>query len=351
MIINRFCSPAHLLLFAQAELRSLRRNLRTRRALKHVIFLIADHFEPVGYDNAGLKAYFDDYEALAARHRDSRGERPRITWFYPGEERRVIDAVNDMAQKGLGEIELHIHHGKGTELADVACGEKLKELINSRLDMLRDSKEPQERRYAFVHGMWALDNSRRGMYCGVNNELEVLRDTGCFADFTFPAWGPMQPAKVSSIYYAADNPGRPKSYNTGKDAEVGRKQSGDLLIFEGPAAGSLEILLENPTAAVKTVDSWVKEHICVIGREEWIFVKTDIHSMATRYKERVFEESIFDRIFSYLEEKYNGTKEYALHYATAREAYNIVKAAEDGMAGNPGDYRDYSVKPYADKND
>ena len=41
-------------------------------------------------------------------------------------------------------------------------------------------------RYAFVHGNFALANSAGGYACGVDNEMEILADTGCYADFTFP---------------------------------------------------------------------------------------------------------------------------------------------------------------------
>jgi len=34
----------------------------------------------------------------------------------------------------------------------------------------------------------------------------------------------------------------------------------------------------------------------------------------------------------------------SLHYVTAREAFNIVKAAEQGLTGNPEQYRDYILK-------
>jgi hypothetical protein len=34
---------------------------------------------------------------------------------------------------------------------------------------------------------------------------------------------------------------------------------------------------------------------------------------------------------------------YRLHYVTAREMANIVRAAEEGKAGNAGDYRDFSL--------
>ena len=43
----------------------------------------------------------------------------------------------------------------------------------------------------------------------VNNELEILRDTGCYADFTMPsAPHPTQTWKINSIYSASDRPGR-----------------------------------------------------------------------------------------------------------------------------------------------
>jgi hypothetical protein len=34
-----------------------------------------------------------------------------------------------------------------------------------------------------------------------------------------------------------------------------------------------------------------------------------------------------------------------LHYVTAREVYNIIKAAEAGLTGSPHDYRDYELPP------
>jgi len=50
---------------------------------------------------------------------------------------------------------------------------------------------------------------------------------------------------------------------------------------------------------------------------------------------------------TYLESRYNDGKDYALHYVTAREMYNIAKAAEAGMTGNPHQYRDFELAPPA----
>ena len=54
-----------------------------------------------------------------------------------------------------------------------------------------------------------------------------------------------------------------------------------------------------------------------------------------------------DAMHSYLETAYNDGRDYVLHYVTAREMYNIVKAAEAGKSGNPAAYRDYELAPPA----
>ena len=51
-----------------------------------------------------------------------------------------------------------------------------------------------------------------------------------------------------------------------------------------------------------------------------------------------------DDIFSYLESRYNDGINYKLHYMTAREIYNVIKAAEAGEPGSdPQEYKDYRI--------
>ena len=66
------------------------------------------------------------------------------------------------------------------------------------------------RRRAVVFG-YACHNTTMppadGRYCGVNDELTVLRETGCYADFTMPAAPDVsQTRTINAIYYAADDP-------------------------------------------------------------------------------------------------------------------------------------------------
>ena len=49
------------------------------------------------------------------------------------------------------------------------------------------------------------------------------------------------------------------------------------------------------------------------------------------------------KTFQYLESAYNDGDRFLLHYVSARELYNIIKAAEDGQGGDPEAFRDYRI--------
>jgi hypothetical protein len=91
-------------------------------------------------------------------------------------------------------------------------------------------------RFGFIHGNWALDNSLPdGRYCGLNNEITLLRDLGCYADFTLPAApSPAQTRIVNTIYWAKDDPLRPKSHDAGIPVRPGESAAGDLMMIPGP---------------------------------------------------------------------------------------------------------------------
>lgn len=324
----------------------------------HILFLLCDHFEP-GWKKGDKKTqatrvdyWIKNYRSLISKHKDSDGYTLRHTWFYPFDERNeyVIERLNELVWDNLGEIEFHIHHGNDTS---ESIKKKLEDGLRwfNQFGAMLTAEEIPQRKMAFIHGMFALDNScyekKPGDYCGVNNELKVLKEYGCYADFTFPTMGNIaQPSKINSIYYALDTP-EPKSYNKGIDVKVGGRFGGDLMIFQGPIEltpnrylfeyGCLDV----PPNKTR-VDAWMRSNIHVKGRPEWIFVKAYVHS-AVASKEKMFSKKT-NEMFNYLESKYNSPP-YKLHYVTAREAYNIVKAAEAGFTGNPNKFRDYLIKP------
>ena len=89
----------------------------------------------------------------------------------------------------------------------------------------------------------------------------------------------------------------------------------------------------------------MKANINVEGQPEWVFVK--VHAHGARGADF---ETFFGRpaavMHEHLNRRYNDGANWRLHYATAREAFNIVKAAEAGKTGDPDDYRDFAIAPY-----
>ena len=334
--------------------------------MRHLIFIFVDHFEPRGLGQ--VEAWVKRYPPLAEKFRDAGGRPPQHTWFYDGEDPRVLSALSGLCRKKLGEIEVHLHHSHDT--AD-GLREKLerRKRIYAEHGALMTSGEAPRSTFGFIHGKWSLDNSRGDAHCGVNNELTVLRDAGCYADFTFPAWGRMQPSKRNAIYYATDDPDRPKSYDTGAEAEVGKKPSGDLLIFQGPGRlsgvprrvarirplawlvdrlwGTCAVNLHLPPTPTR-IARWVRANVHVNGRPEWVFVKVHTHGARPMNFPACFDEPAHS-LYKHLSERYNDGSQWRLHYATAREAYNLVKAAEAGLSGDPEKYRDFLVAPYQNR--
>ena len=334
---------------------------------RHLLFCVADHFEPLGRGGdeatAGklVREWARAYPGQFASFRDAAGRPPRHTFFYPAEEYRpeCLGALVPLCSGGHGEVEIHLHHRHDT--AD-GLREKLssfRDTLSRRHGLLgRDSAG--KARYGFVHGNWALCNSRPdGDWCGVNEEIGILADTGCYADFTFPsAPSPTQPRMVNAIYRACDTPGRPRAHDTGTRVTAGRgTATGSLLMIQGPLGldwqrrkhavlpriENADLTEVNPPSAVRA-NLWVKQHIHVLGRPEWVFVKVHTHGCVPQNM-RMLLGGTMRNLHSHLQSRYNDGLCWRLHYVTAREMANIARAAEDGQTGDPGLYRDYEVLP------
>lgn len=340
-----------------------RRPWRKEDELTHILFCLADHFEPYwnGADDETARrrvdAWIENYPKMVAKFIDADGKHPQHTFFYPQEEYCVehLEKLASLCRKGFGEVEVHLHHDRDTSEGFRNNITAFIQELRSRHGLLPSCQGDGSIRYAFIHGNWALDNSRKdGRWCGVNNELQILRETGCYADFTMPsAPSDTQTAKINSIYYATDDPQRPKSHNTGHDVRAGGKEVGDLLMIQGPLALNWlrrsfgifpriengEIAWDNPPTAGR-VDMWVRQHIHVKGWPDWVFIKVHTHG-AQEKNQIILLGKFMEEMHGYLNNRYNDRKNYLLHYVTAREIYNIIKAVEAGKEGNPGEYRDY----------
>ena len=327
----------------------------------HIVFGTVDHYEP-GSCQAGPKTEIERVDTLLKRypelvkgHADHAGNLPRRTWFFPPHYHRfyALKKLVSLCEDGYGEIELHLHHGTVRPDTSENLEKTLRKCVEEYSRFGIFGEEKSQKKYAFIHGDWALDNSRHGKYCGVNNEIEILLKTGCYADFTFPSLNESNPAQINSIYYARDNPDKPKSYNTGAPVGKNRKGNRGLMLIQGPVYPfrkentrlGLRIFGDaidgDPPVTSTRIDTWIRTGIHVAGVPNVIFVKTHTHGSV--YAQAALGEEM-DFIFNYLESAYNDGTNAILHYATAREMYNMISALEDGK--NPQkleDYRNYRI--------
>jgi hypothetical protein len=344
------------------------------RGRTHLIFVLADHFEPSivpgqGSERAAqaeqerrLERWCREYPRLFENFRDAEG-RPFVhTYFYPAEqyEQSLVARLAEHCHKGWGEIEIHLHHGVGTP--DSAENTR-RQLTEFRDRLAHDHgclcywDNPTQPRYAFVHGNFALANSNHGIGCGVDSEMQILAETGCYADMTLPsgAYHGAQTSKINSIYECGLPLEEQAPHRRGRDLERGRAAQifpimvqGPLLLDFRPGRASKWLGIENSAltgpspATLHRLASWKRAAISVKGRPDWLFIKLHCHSMDPRHEDAMLGAPMQE----FLRELVAGAEERneVLHFLSAREMVNVVLAACDGREGNPGDYRDYQLK-------
>lgn len=339
----------------------------------HFIIGLADHFEPEIIPGAPgtyasrdererrVERWFQAYPGVVDRWRDSDGRPFRHTYFYPAEQydRSLVERLAEHCHAGWGEVEVQLHHG--LQAPDTA--ENLRRTLVEYRDRLvghgclsRFNGEGPAC-YAFVHGNWTLGNSGNGRYCGVDEELQVLAETGCYADFTLPsAPNPAQVGKINVLYECALPLNVRVPHRRGRDLRSGSPPRVFPLIVQGPLMLDFSDCLERrfvpriensevaklrpPT--MQRLKLWWRAGVRVKGRPEWVFIKLHCHGMDPRDEEVM----LGGPMPHFLEEMAVGAQQggYRLHYVTAREMVNIILAACDGRGGDPHQYRDYRIR-------
>jgi hypothetical protein len=331
----------------------------------HLILCIADHFEPKGGNappdqaRARVERWVRDYPRQFGEFRDNDGRTPRHTFFYPIDEYDAehVERLAELSRAGFGEVEIHLHHDHDT--ADHLRQTLLhfREVFAQTHGLLARHRVTGALAYGFIHGNWALCNARPdGRWCGVNEELDILRETGCYADFTMPsAPHRTQTRKINSLYYAVNQPGRPRSHDGGCDVGGGPPPANSLLLVQGPLlydwrmrkAGLLPRLengciQDSQPATIARLDSWLRARVQVPARPDWFFAKLHAHGAEeTSHKALLGEPMV--RFHQELAERARRNANFHYHYVTARELVNLVKAAEAGYTGCIAEALDYEL--------
>jgi hypothetical protein len=338
----------------------------------HLMFAVADHFEPAilpdvpgayadrEVQKCRVERWCHEYPKLVDAWRDSDGYPFRHTYFYPAEQydAELIDRLAEHSRAGWGEVEVHLHHGIPTP----DTPERERGVLLTFRDLLvkhgclskLDGEGPP--RYAFVHGNWALANLVPGKFCGVDNEMQILAETGCYADFTLPSAPSFaQVPKINALYECALPLDRRAPHRRGRDLRRGRAPTIFPLIVQGPLMLGLQRrkglpfprienseLAANQPPQMTRLRHWRRAAITVQGRPDWVFIKLHCHGMDPRDEAALLGSPMQEFLRQLVGSQTSG--EYRVHFVTAREMVNIILAACDSRDGTPSDFRDYRLR-------
>jgi hypothetical protein len=320
------------------------------RKPKRAWVAIADHYEPLGTGASKetalcrISRWRDKWPRIADdAPRDAAGQRPQYSFFYPQEEYRsdLLDGIAEIVRLGVGDVEVHLHHDNEQR------GSFIRKITDycRRLSCDHGLLRQQDGRtvFGFIHGNWALDNSRPdGKWCGLTGEIALLRDLGCYADFTMPSIpSATQGRVINQIYWCTNNSNnRPKSFDRGIEATVGGGRRGDLLMITGPVGlrfgERLMPRLETgelagydmPTSS--RVRQWF-DLAPTIGED--LFLKLFTHGATEKNLESLLNGGLGD-LFLWLAEEAE-RRGIEIHWATAWQMYQVAAALMDGRQPVP----------------
>ena len=333
-----------------------------------VYLSVCDHYEPEAEHAdpetalARVGRWADEYPRLLGGFADHEGRPPQHTCFFPQDQYRpeYLDRLKGLVDAGFADVDVHLHHDGDTaeSLTEKLAGFR-DDLWNRHGLLRRDDRGRVV--YGFIHGNWALCNSRDdGRWCGVNEELTVLMETGCYADFTMPsAPSTTQTPTINSIYYAKDTPGERRGHFRGVRARVGQRPPGDrLLMVQGPLtldwrSRKFGLLPRTENADVHAnlpptvgrFENWLNTGVHVAGEPNRVFVKLHTHGCKPGNIERWLGPSLpaFHRDLAERVRRSDGR--LRLHYVTAWETARLVHEIERRSTLTPPRSRTREVPP------
>jgi hypothetical protein len=307
---------------------------------------LCDHCSPfygdVSQEIAELRVvtWCREYARIAGNHVDSSGNHPVHTFFYSETDYnpQFLDALYRISKTGIADVEIMIDHDHDTPLNFRRKLEEFRDVLFHHHGLLRKNHDGQIS-YGFIHGHWALNNSRPdGKWCGVPQEIPILRETGCYADFTYPSAPDItQPSIINAIYFADTLPGIPATHEPDAIVGKGAWDEKKLLFIQGP----LSITGHDRFPLIPSIDRgelssrapfhekrlrvWLSRSPMIRGTHTALFIKLFTCGMIDHNIRYLMGSDGLERLWSSLEHLHTKDVQYRTHYVSAWSMYDKIR--------------------------
>jgi len=253
-----------------------------------------------------------EYTRFASEHRDSLGNMPVHTFFYDEADYnpRFIDVLHRMCKNGIADVEILLRHDQNTAFNFKRKVEGFRDVLFHHHGLLRRNEEAIS--FAFVHDYTAPCGShQQNILCNVNQKQLILKECGCYADFTLT--------------------------NQKKRASVKK----ELLLIEGPLGTNWKTLLprvENGEISARSrftphrARMWLDTVPQINGDTKNIFLKLHTHGAVDSTVRYLFGESGIHELYGYLEKISVDNCDLILHYVSA---YEMCRKIQSICQNNP----------------
>jgi hypothetical protein len=292
-----------------------------------------------------------EYTRFASEHRDSLGNQPVHTFFYDESDYNphFIDTLHRMCRNGIADVEILLRHGQNTSLHFKRKVEGFRDVLFHHHGLLRRNGE--DICFAFVHDYTTPCGSHsQSALCDVNQKPLILKECGCYADFTFPRTpDTTEPGFINSIHVSKTKT------NQKKRASVKNWSQDDLLLIEGPLGINwrnrrfcLFPRIENGEISARSrftphrARLWLDTAPQVEGDTRNLFLKLHTYGAVDSTVRYLFGESGIHELHGYLERASVDNSDLILHYVSAYEMYRKIQTVCQDAAKMPENVSGFS---------
>jgi len=285
-----------------------------------------------------------EYTRFASEHRDSLGNQPVHTFFYDESDYnpRFIDVLYKMCKSSIADVEILLRNDQNTPLNFKRKVEGFRDVLFHHHGLLRRNGEAIS--FAFVHDYTALCGSRQqSVFCGVNQKTLILKECGCYADFTFPhTLNTTESASADSICFSK------AKINQKKRIAVKNWSEEDLLRIDGPLGINwrnrrfcLFPRIENGEISARSrftphrARLWLDAAPRIEGDTKNLFLKLHTYGAVDSTVRYLFGESGIHELYGYLEKASIDNSALILHYVSAYGMYRKIQAVCANAAKMP----------------